>query len=105
MNPVLILTRNGLELTKRCVESVRNQDIETAIYHIVNGADDRETQEWFRYRTTDPSIRFPQNEGVSRGWNCGLTAILSRVDVKYCLVLNNDVVLPSYFYRELLAYN
>ena len=32
MNPVLILTHNCLELTKKCVESVRAQDVEAYIF-------------------------------------------------------------------------
>ena len=32
MNPVLILTHNCLELTKKCVESVLTQDVDTEFF-------------------------------------------------------------------------
>jgi len=45
MNPVLILTHNCLDLTKRCVESIRAQDIDITLQVIDNGSTDG-TEEW-----------------------------------------------------------
>lgn len=106
MNPVLILTHNNLELTKRCVESVRRQDIsvEDAIMIIDNGSTDG-TADWLDMATDLDGFTWKNNKGVSKGWNHGLhTWFAENDDANHVLVLNNDVVLPPWFYRELLEY-
>ena len=45
MYPVLLLTHNCLELTKRCITSIRAQDVPFVLFVIDNGSTDR-TQEW-----------------------------------------------------------
>lgn len=114
MNPVLILARNCLELTKRCVESVRAQDIETDIFVYDNGSTDG-TVEWGKLSSLDwthghrGTLRefwqVDKNEGVSRGWNILLTHLFNIDRVNRVLVLNNDVVLPSEFYSSLISYD
>lgn len=104
MNPVLILTRNCLELTKRCVESVRAQGIENRLFIIDNASTDA-TNEWIdTNHIADFAYACSTNEGVSKGWNRGLSAIFDEPSYRHCLVLNNDTVLPPWFYRRLLAY-
>lgn len=103
MNPVLILTRNNLELTKRCVESIRNQDVPTEITMWDNGSTD-DTKRWL----SENSISFyfypcDYNSGVSFGWNTALS-LMFQCGADHVLVLNNDTVLPPWFYRRLLAY-
>jgi GT2 family glycosyltransferase len=99
MHPVLILAHNCLELTKRCIESVRRQDIPVVVSVIDNGS----TDGTFLEIGADILLRYASNEGVSRGWNRGLNFLFKSAD--HVLVLNNDVVIPSWFYRELLAYD
>ena len=107
VNPVLILSYNGLPMLKKCVESVRKQDIETRIYITDNGSTDG-SEEW----AFDELARFhihslrpcKQNFGVSKGWNLELTALFAE-QKDHVLVLNQDLILPSYFYRELLAFD
>ena len=108
MNPVLILTRNCLELTKKCVESVHAQDIGTEIVIIDNGSTDGSLI-WLHgeFMQMGTLLTFDGNEGVSRGWNAGLSKIFSQWTLGYehCLVLNNDTILPPWFYRSLLSCN
>jgi GT2 family glycosyltransferase len=106
MNPVLILTHNCLELTKKCVESVRKQDIETSIYVFDNASHDG-TQEWLERQVGkgfgySGSIR---NEGVSRGWNLGFSYLFEHMNADYVLCPNNDTILSPSAYRELLSYD
>ncbi len=108
MNPVLILTHNNLELTKRCVESVRNQDTRTFFYILDNGSADG-TAEWLHAEKFlfDRHQLKTDNEGVSSGWNQGLRYLFSIIGLGYSdhvLVIGNDTVLPPFFYRELLSY-
>lgn len=111
MNPVLLLTRNCLELTKRCVESVRGQDIPTVTLVIDNGSTDG-TVEWLTESYTYPYEEFyssieERNTGVSAGWNWGLEHFFeNRVgDSEYVLVVGNDTILPRYCYSALLSAN
>ena len=103
MNPVLILTRNNLELTKRCVASVEAQDIPTQVCIVDNGSTDGST-EWARKNGYLWSC-YNHNAGVSKAWNIGLQLLLEDSRRPHVLVLNNDTVLPPWFYRELLAYD
>ena len=101
MNPVLIVTRNCLELTQKCVASVRAQDIWTEILIIDNASSDG-TREWIVSEGLHLGM-FEHNAGVSAAWNVGLTGAFTEHD--YCLVVNNDTELPPYFYHKLLTYD
>ena len=89
MNPVLVLAHNNLELTKKCVESLRRQD---------------DTVSWSQLEKI-PCLTLLKNTGFSYGINIGLQWVFELTGADYCLVPNNDTVLPSYAYRELLAYD
>lgn len=102
MNPVLILTHNCLELTKKCVESVRNQDIPVVPSIFDNGSTDG-TPEWVISEGIDHTC-VVENAGVSSGWNYVL-GLLFGLGVNHVLVLNNDTEIPTYFYRKLLSYD
>ena len=101
-NPVLILTHNCLALTKKCVESVRAQDISTVIHIIDNDSTDG-TWEWVENENFAAHCLYRPQIGVSAGWNHGLTDAFLYFE--HVLVLNNDTILPPWFYRSLLAYN
>ncbi len=110
-NPVLILTHNCVELTKECVASVRNQDVQTEILIWDNASNDG-TTEWMREVIVNggtspiPNIsgHFScENRGVSAGWNWGINYFLKGFS--HVLVLNNDLILPRNFYSQLLSCN
>ena len=109
MNPVLILTRNNIELTKKCVESVRGQDVIPSPYTLIfdNGSWDG-TSEWLPDNHDPKSdlivLRQSCNRGVSAGWNWSLDYWFDIRNADHVLVLNNDVLLPSWFYRHILSY-
>lgn len=103
MNPVLILTHNNLELTKRCADSALAQDVDTNVTIIDNGSTDG-TKEWW----SPPGVFrffFPQNLGVSKGWNSGLNNLFSSWECKHVLVIGNDTILASSTYSALLSAN
>jgi GT2 family glycosyltransferase len=104
MNPILILTRNNLALTKRCVESVRsNWTKYFSVWPLIvdNGSTDGTLEwadhEWVLYDAAD------HNAGVTAGWNVGLGKIFSNPSARHALVIGNDTVLPPSFYRTLLS--
>jgi GT2 family glycosyltransferase len=99
---VLTLTHNNLALTKRCLASVRHQDIPTRILVLDNGSTDG-TREWGREEMPEDFISFDSNRGVSVGWNAGLSILFALHDE--VLVIGNDTVLPDGFYTTLLSYH
>ena len=100
-NPVLILARNCLALTARAIASVRAQDIPTTVLVIDNDSTDG-TAAWCNEHGVLRATFRPQL-GVSAGWNFGLRQLFRNADAAHVLVLNNDVALPRWFYRRLLA--
>lgn len=101
-----MLTHNNLELTKRAVQSVWDQDVATDIHIVDNGSTDG-TLEWLN-QTFNPSYHefyvVGSNRGVSYGWNIGLARAF-HFQGSHVLVINSDVVLSPWFYRQLLEYN
>ncbi len=110
MNPVLILTHNCLELTKKCVESVRTQDAPDVMLRILDNGSTDGTIPWFRelwdsgYKEWS-YFNFESNKGVSYGWNRGLREFLDNYDADHVLVINNDTILPPWCYSSLLSYD
>jgi GT2 family glycosyltransferase len=104
---VLILTKNNLDLTQRCVESVRAQEVPTRI-HVYDNLSTDGTEEWL---VTEPDIinhSVGIDLGVSAAWNRVLSALFddwSLWSLEHVLVLNNDVVLPPWYLRALLCYH
>ena len=104
MNPVLMLTRNNLSLTMRAAASVMPQSVRTNLYIVDNGSTDGTKKCLFTGRSTLLGS-FTGNWGVSRGWNYGLTRLFQELEHPHVLVINNDVVLPVWFYEQLLTYD
>lgn len=106
-NPVLILSYNALPLLQKCVESVRAQDIPTTTLIYDNGSTDGTTA-WLPTNMEDDrsvqAFRCLNNTGVSAGWNWGLRYFFGG-GAKHVLVLNQDLRLPCFAYRELLNCN
>lgn len=98
---MLILTHNCLELTKKCVESASSQDITTTVIVYDNNSTDG-TQEWLIDNHVG-GVVYPENAGVSKPWNDGLLLLFRGFD--HVLVLNNDTIIPPWFYSSLLDYN
>lgn len=104
MNPVLILTKNNLEMNKRCVASALAQDISTSVFVYDNVSTDG-TAEWLNLQirpVTDLSEGI--DLGVSEGWNLSLNELFARGE-PHVLVINSDTVLPQWFYSTLLSYD
>lgn len=104
MNPVLMLTHNNLALTMRAAASAMRQTISTALYIVDNGSTDGTTECLFTGNSF-MLTKFSENRGVSHGWNIGLEALFSSSHHAHVLVINSDVVLPVWFYEQLLTYN
>lgn len=104
MNPVLVLTHNGLEMNKVCVTSALNQDIPTWVYLVDNDSQDH-TYEWAKSTDGLVPVQFSPQIGVSGGWNHGLKTLFECEGAEHVLVVNSDTVLPRWFYSSLLSYD
>jgi GT2 family glycosyltransferase len=98
VNPVVMLCRNSLALTKQAVQSVLEQDIPVQLHVVDNNSQDG-TTEWLESFCPNTTT-FRPAQGVSSGWNYALTTIFRRCN--HALVVNNDVVLRPDTYRSLL---
>lgn len=103
MNPVLTLSRNNLDLTKRCLASIHAQQIPAESYIVDNGSTDG-TGEWASNSATITTL-LPSNLGVSQGWNLGLRDLFVNYKAEHVLVIGNDTVLGPWSYRWLLSFN
>ncbi len=88
---IIILTWNGLEYTRRCVESIRahTQGVDYHLLVVDNGSSDG-TLEWLRRQDDIRVIANDRNLGFARGNNQGMAATPSDHDV---LLLNNDTLI------------
>lgn len=106
MNPCLILTHNNLDLTKRCIESLRKQSVPVCMLAVDNGSTDG-TCEWLPDNSDwDSDLRVWRNQhnnGVSAGWNFGLEYWFRDSRVEHVLVVGNDTILAPWTYQSLLA--
>lgn len=101
MTPVIMPVRNSLELTKRAVASVLEQDVPVQLRVIDNGSVDG-TARWLQSQIPRVmSWTFRPGLGVSASWNFALTDAFRTAD--HALVVNNDVVLRPDTLRELMA--
>jgi GT2 family glycosyltransferase len=102
MNYVLILTKNNLHLTQKCVESVRAQDCGEISIHVHDNDSTDETPRWLSQQLDITDHSSGVDLGVSAAWNFVLETLFSKWQADHVLVVNNDTYLPSWFYKTLL---
>jgi len=98
VNPVVMLCRNALQLTKVAVRSVMEQDIPVQLHAVDNHSTDG-TTEWLEGFCPNTTT-FRPALGVSASWNYALEGIFRNCP--HALVVNNDVELRPDTYRSLL---
>jgi GT2 family glycosyltransferase len=88
---IVILTWNGLEFTRACLESLRAKtcDVEYHLVVVDNGSTDG-TREWLRAQNDITLIENETNVGFTRGNNQGMAIVPPDHDV---LLLNNDTLI------------
>lgn len=100
LTSIVIVTRNALELTKRCVESIaRHTEDPYEIVFVDNGSAD----DMVAYLETVPNaklIRNADNRGFAAGCNQGMRA----AEGDYIVLLNNDTVVTKEWLSGLRAW-
>ncbi len=107
MNHVLILTRNTLQLTSKCIASALAQDCGDIVIDLIDNDSTDGTFAWAETEVPMPHLilQFIPQIGVSAGWNVGLSEIFDAQKEDHALVVNSDTVLPPWFYSMLLSYD
>jgi GT2 family glycosyltransferase len=98
---VVVVTWNGLDLTLRCLESLRNQrtdDLDVELIVVDNGSHDA-TADVVGTMGDVRLVALPTNTGFAGGVNAGIRASTGDVVV----LLNNDAVARPDFLRHLVA--
>jgi GT2 family glycosyltransferase/glycosyltransferase involved in cell wall biosynthesis len=86
---LIVLTWNRWPLTKRCLESLRDTDLEkTRVLVVDNGSTDETPDQLSKMGWLEP-ILLPENLGFVRGNNVGIEAADPGSDI---VLLNNDLV-------------
>lgn len=99
--PVLILLRNNLHLTRRCLKTVLAQDVTVLPWLMDNGSSDG-TPQWAQ---TQRDVIYTYNSepmSVAKSWNTGLS-YLFKAGHEAVLFLNNDTELRPDTVRHLMA--
>lgn len=97
---IIILCWNRWELTRRCLETLRNfTDLSSASVLVVDNGSTDETPERLKGYDWLRVLRLDTNTGFVRGNNAGIRAVESSSDV---LLLNNDVEIRETGWLETL---
>jgi GT2 family glycosyltransferase len=95
---ILMVSRNNLPLTKRAVASALAQDVECQVLVVDNLSSDG-TIQWLKTKPV-ARIHYPYQKSLATCWNAGIRAFWAAGATEV-LVINNDVELPPWAYREL----
>lgn len=100
---IVVLTRNQLPYTRKCLESIeKHTQVPYEIIVVDNGSSDGTTkflQEWAAQKTNRHLILNSENLGFAKGNNLGIAKSTGR----YVVLINNDVVVTPGWLERLLA--
>jgi len=99
LTSIVMLTRNGLDLTRRCVESVQRHTTESVEWIVVdNGSTDGTLEFW----NSIPGVRLIANE-ENKGFAAGTNQGMLQAKGDYILLLNNDTIVTPNWLSTLFA--
>lgn len=90
---LIILAWNRWPLTRRCLDSLRQTDLDRAEVWVVDNGSTDETAERLAELDWVRVLTLPQNVGFVRGNNAGIEAADPESDI---VLLNNDLVLTQH---------
>jgi len=94
-NLVILPVRVGIEMTMKCVKSIRNQDLPVTLLCVDNGTTDG-CGPWLR-SSCDQVITYPRSIGLSRLWNNALGMAFDYLKLPYCFLINNDQISIKFY--------
>lgn len=98
---IIIITWNGLEYTKKCVESIEEntKNVDYRIIFVDNNSTDG-TVEFLKQIKNSIILRNEENLGFAKAMNRGF----EKVSAKYTVWLNNDTIVTSNWLKKLIDY-
>lgn len=103
---VILVNYNESTLdTIECVNSLLNSGcMQEQIYILDNNSVEKYKDLLRRNISGNVAISFnSENSGFAKGCNIGIKYFLTREDISYILLLNNDTVVPANFLKDLMA--
>lgn len=100
---VIILNWNGLELTDRCLASLRKQTYGNFLTIVVDNGSTDGSVDWLRKQKDIELIENRVNAGFAKAVNQGINKALER-GCEYVISLNNDTTLDPDWLRALASY-
>jgi GT2 family glycosyltransferase len=97
---IVMLSRNGLNFTKECVESILRHTAESVEFVFVDNGSTDGTLEYLRTLPSSKLICNLDNRGFAAGNNQGIAAS----EGEYICLLNNDTVVTEGWLTRLLAW-
>lgn len=90
---IIVLSYNNLEITKNCIESIRQNNYnKTYELIVVDNASTDGVQDWLRKQKDICFIENKDNMGFPYGCNQGIAAAGESYDI---MLLNNDTIVPE----------
>lgn len=99
LTSIVMLTRNGLDLTRRCVDSVKRHTEGPLEWIAVDNGSDDGTLEFWHSMDNVKLIANEDNRGFAAGTNQGMM----EASGDYILLLNNDTVVTPHWLSSLYA--
>lgn len=96
---IIIITWNGIEYTKRCLNSIKKhtKNVDYRIIFVDNASSDG-TVEYLKQIQNSILISNNENRGFAKAMNQGL----KKVSAEFTVWLNNDTIVTSNWLRELI---
>lgn len=99
---IIILTWNHWQTTCRCLESLRQVDVNFELLIVDNASADKTVAQIKRHYPTAHLLQNERNLGFGAGCNVGIHYALEQ-GADFVLLLNNDVVVSADFLQILLS--
>ena len=99
----IVLLRNGLELSKACLRTLRAQEPPVGIILAIDNASTDGTTAWLRAQPQLYTMTMSEQVSVAAAWNAGLEWAWHMGATK-ALVVNNDTELLPHTYQILSRY-
>ena len=96
---ILILSFNGWQYTKQCIESIKRKTHEPYKILVIDNASTDETIKELRQDPQIFHIENTHNLGFAAGFNVGL----ALTNTPYFVICNNDVVVTPYWLKTMVA--
>ncbi len=103
MIQIVIPNYNGKEHIRECLDSLRNQTEKNFSITVIDNASQDGSDTIIEKEYPEVNlIRLPNNQGFAKAINYGIIEALKKPEIKYIILLNNDVKCDSEFVAEMI---